>query len=132
MEIVENVCMFSIFWSGARHIYSWVSYFDLVKYRQLFFSFQVGHHGQSGVLVVKVVAAANKNAIGNAIWWNNLHHRHLFQQQHCIVSKNSKKKSIFIEHKNFFGHLWNCKDKREFFYCFKKKESIFAPKKKGS
>ena len=37
------------------------------KYRQLFFSFQVGHHGQSGVLVVKVVAAANKNAIGNAI-----------------------------------------------------------------
>ena len=37
MEIVENICMFSIFWSGARLLYSWVSYFDLVKYRQLFF-----------------------------------------------------------------------------------------------
>ena len=40
--------------------------FDLVK-QTTFFSFQVGRHGQNGVLVVKVVAAANKNAIGNAI-----------------------------------------------------------------
>ena len=60
-----SVCL--VFSDQVRLIYSWVSYFDLVKYRQLFFSFQVGHHGQSGVLVVKVVAAANKNAIGNAI-----------------------------------------------------------------
>ena len=133
MEIVENVCMFSIFWSGARHIYSWVSYFDLVKYRQLFFSFQVGHHGQSGVLVVKVVAAANKNAIGNAIWWNNLHHRHLFQQQHCIVSKNSKKSPFLLNIKislDIGQHLWNCKNKREFFYCFKRKRIHFCTKKK--
>ena len=130
MEIVENVCMFSIFWSGARHIYSWVSYFDLVKYRQLFFSFQVGHHGQSGVLVVKVVAAANKNAIGNAIWWNNLHHRHLFQQQHCIVSKNSKKSPFLLNIKISLDIYEIAKTKENFFTVSKNKESIFAPKKR--
>ena len=130
MEIVENVCMFSIFWSGARHIYSWVSYFDLVKYRQLFFSFQVGHHGQSGVLVVKVVAAANKNAIGNAIWWNNLHHRHLFQQQHCIVSKNSKKSPFLLNIKISLDIYEIAKTKENFFTVSKNKESIFARKKK--